>query len=60
MKASDYIARFIEQKGIDTVFELSGEIITHILDSLNQITQVKIVTMHHEQAAAFAADGSEE
>lgn len=57
MKASDYIARFIEQKGIDTVFELSGGMITHILDSLNQITQVKIVTMHHEQAAAFAADG---
>jgi acetolactate synthase-1/2/3 large subunit len=57
MKASDYIARFLEQKGIDTVFELSGGMITHILDSLNQITKINIVTMHHEQAAAFAADG---
>jgi acetolactate synthase-1/2/3 large subunit len=57
MKASDYIARFIEQKGIDTVFELSGGMITHILDSFNQTTKVNIVTVHHEQAAAFAADG---
>lgn len=57
MKASDYIARFIDQKGIDSVFELSGGMITHLLDSLNQTTKVKIVTMHHEQAAAFAADG---
>ncbi len=57
MKASDYLARFLEQKGIDTVFELSGGMITHILDSLNQITKINIVTMHHEQAAAFAADG---
>ena len=57
MKASDYIARFLEQKGIDTVFELSGGMITHILDSLNQTTKINIVTMHHEQAAAFAADG---
>jgi acetolactate synthase-1/2/3 large subunit len=30
--------------------------ITHILDSLNQTTKINIVTMHHEQAAAFAAD----
>jgi acetolactate synthase-1/2/3 large subunit len=57
MKASDYIARFIDQKGIDTVFELSGGMITHLLDSLNQTTRIRIVSMHHEQAAAFAADG---
>ena len=57
MKVSDYIARFIERKGIDAVFELSGGMITHLLDSLNQTTKIRIVTMHHEQAAAFAADG---
>ncbi|HRG57645.1 MAG TPA: thiamine pyrophosphate-binding protein [Bacteroidia bacterium] len=57
MKASDYIALFLEKKGIDTVFELSGGMITHLLDSLNQKTKINIVTMHHEQAAAFAADG---
>lgn len=56
MKASDFIATFLEKKGVKHVFELSGGMITHLLDSLNQKTSIKIVTMHHEQAAAFAAD----
>ena len=57
MKASDFIAEFLERKGIKSVFELSGGMITHILDSLNQKTSIYIITMHHEQAAAFAAEG---
>ena len=57
MKASDYIAHFIKIKNITSVFELSGGMITHILDSLNLIGGIEIVTMHHEQAASFAADG---
>ncbi|GGI28251.1 thiamine pyrophosphate-binding protein [Pedobacter mendelii] len=57
MKASDFIAQFLSKKGIESVFELSGGMITHILDSLNQTTDIKIITMHHEQAAAFAAEG---
>jgi acetolactate synthase-1/2/3 large subunit len=57
MKVSDFIAEFIEKKGISSVFELSGGMITHILDSLYQKTKVNIVTMHHEQSAAFAAEG---
>ncbi len=56
MKASDFIARFLERKGISHVFELSGGMITHLLDSLQQSTKINIITMHHEQAAAFAAD----
>lgn len=57
MKASDFIAEFLKKKGIKSVFELSGGMITHILDSLNQKTDINIITMHHEQAAAFAAEG---
>jgi acetolactate synthase-1/2/3 large subunit len=57
MKVSDYVAKFIEEKGISSIFELSGGMITHILDSLNQKTKVQIITMHHEQGAAFAAEG---
>ena len=57
MKVSDFIAEFLEKKGIKSVFELSGGMITHILDSLNQTTDINIITMHHEQAAAFAAEG---
>lgn len=56
MKVSDFIAEFLEKKGIKSIFELSGGMITHILDSINQTTNIQIVTMHHEQAAAFAAE----
>ncbi|WDF59122.1 thiamine pyrophosphate-binding protein [Flavobacterium sp. KACC 22758] len=56
MKASDFIAEFLMKKGIKSVFELSGGMITHILDSLNQKTDINIITMHHEQSAAFAAE----
>jgi acetolactate synthase-1/2/3 large subunit len=56
MKASDFVAKYLEKKGVKYVFELSGGMITHLLDSLNQKTAVNIITMHHEQSAAFAAD----
>jgi len=57
MKVSDFIADFLQKKGIKSIFELSGGMITHILDSVNQTTDINIITMHHEQAAAFAAEG---
>ncbi len=56
MKASDYIAQFLERRGVQNVFELSGGTITHILDSFMRNGKIKCVSMHHEQGAAFAAD----
>ena len=56
MKASAYIAHFLKEKGIETVFELQGGMITRIIDALHHEGGFKIVSMHHEQAAAMAAD----
>ena len=56
MKVSAYIAKFLKEKGIDTVFELQGGMITRIIDALYHEGGFKIVSMHHEQAAAMAAD----
>jgi acetolactate synthase-1/2/3 large subunit len=56
MKASDYIALALERKGVRFVFELSGGMIVHMLDSLYLRKQIRIISMHHEQAAAFAVD----
>ena len=36
MKVSDYIAAFLHAKGMRTVFELSGGMIVHMLDSLHR------------------------
>jgi acetolactate synthase-1/2/3 large subunit len=56
MKVSDYIAKFLSEQGVPFVFEMSGGMITHMLDSINRTGGPRIVSVHHEQAAAFAAD----
>lgn len=56
MKASDFIAKYLEYRGVTTVFELVGGMITHLLDSLSSQTKIRIVSMHHEQSASFAAE----
>lgn len=56
MKASDFIAAFIHKQGIHVVFEMAGGMITHMLDAIANYEDIKIVSMHHEQAASFAAD----
>lgn len=56
MKVTTYIARFLKSKGIDTIFELQGGMITRIIDAIHHEGGIKIVSMHHEQAAAMAAD----
>ena len=55
-KASDYIAEFIAVQEIDYVFEVAGGMITHILDSLHKKNKTHIISVHHEQAAAFSAE----
>jgi len=56
IKVTDYIADLLYRQGVRQVFELSGGMITHLLDSLCVKGQVQLVSVHHEQAAAFAAD----
>jgi len=56
VKASDYIARALADKGVKFVFELTGGMITHLLDSLAREERIRIVSCHHEQSAAFAAE----
>lgn len=57
MKASDAVAKFLAVHNIHHCFELVGGMITHLLDSLAQDGRFNIISMHHEQAAAFAAEG---
>ena len=56
-KGSDVIARFLDEQGVECVFELVGGMIVHLLDSIHQAGRIRIVSMHHEQGAAFAAEG---
>jgi len=56
IKVSDYIADFLYAQDVSYVFEMAGGMIAHLLDSLYQRQKINIVSMHHEQAAAFAVD----
>jgi acetolactate synthase-1/2/3 large subunit len=56
VKASDYIAAVLRHRGVKSVFEVSGGMITHMLDSIHRLGGIRVVSVHHEQAAAFAAE----
>lgn len=57
MNVVDFISKFLYAQGVTHVFELSGGMITQILDSLYREGKINIVSVKHEQAAAFAAEG---
>jgi acetolactate synthase-1/2/3 large subunit len=56
MKTADYVAKYLARNGVRYVFEMAGGMITHLLDSIHHGGGTRIVSMHHEQGAAFAAD----
>jgi acetolactate synthase I/II/III large subunit len=58
MKVADHIIGELERRGVKHVFELSGGMIAHLLDSLAQRKNISVVSMRHEQGAAFAADAT--
>lgn len=58
MRLSDYVIRFLKENyNVDTVFTVSGGGCIFLIDSLSNIDGVNYVATHHEQAAAFAAEG---
>ncbi|HHL2457744.1 thiamine pyrophosphate-binding protein [Yersinia enterocolitica] len=57
MKASDAIAHVLSANNVDFGFELIGGMIAHLVDSINLLGKTKLISVHHEQAAAFAAGG---
>lgn len=58
MKVADYVASFLAEKRVPAVFELVGGMITFLIDSIHRAGQVQLISMHHEQAAAFAAEAA--
>lgn len=57
MTNAEFIAYYLKSRGISHVYELTGGMITILLDAVHTCTDIKIVSMHHEQGAAFAAEG---
>ena len=57
MKLSDYVIDFLVSNGVTHIFEVCGGSFAHLLDSLYGRTDISTISMHHETAAAFAAEG---
>lgn len=56
VKVSDYIFEFLKQKGIDTIFSVSGGAAAHLLNSIKN-SSFNYVCNYNEQASAMAAEG---
>ncbi|MBO4556092.1 MAG: thiamine pyrophosphate-binding protein [Elusimicrobiales bacterium] len=56
IKLSDYVMKFLADRGADTVFTLPGGGAMHLVDSLGREKRLKAAGYLHEQAAAIAAD----
>lgn len=54
-KVSDYIFRFLEERGVSHCFMLPGGGCMHMLDSLGR-SKIQGVSLLHEQGAAIAAE----
>jgi len=57
MKLSTYVIDFLASQGATHIFEVCGGALAHLLDSLYAREDVCTVSMHHEMAAAIAAEG---
>jgi acetolactate synthase-1/2/3 large subunit len=54
---SDHFARWLRASGISHAFALPGGMIASLLDAIHRDGGTELVTLHHEQSVAFAADG---
>ena len=56
MIVSDYIFDFLQHKGVDTAFMVSGGQAMFLVDSLGRHPAIKTICTHHEQSAGMSAD----
>ncbi len=57
LKLSDYIAKFLFEKNVKTVFAVSGGASLHLIHAIDDHPKLNYVCTHHEQGSAMAADG---
>ena len=56
LKGSEYIAKFLEKKGIKHIFGITGGGAMHLNDAFGKNKKMKFIFFHHEQSASMAAD----
>lgn len=57
-KVADVVSHLLSLNGAKVIFGVSGGAALHILDSINKHPNLDLITTHHEQAAAMAAEST--
>jgi acetolactate synthase-1/2/3 large subunit len=57
MKLSEFLVKYLFDKGVTHVFELSGGMIANFLEAFYEFKKIEVISMHHEQGVSFAVDG---
>src|SRR3990170_2102821 len=57
IKVSDYIIKYLADKGVRHIFMLTGGGAMHLNDSIGKEKRIQYICNHHEQASAIAAEG---
>ncbi|HTL28450.1 MAG TPA: thiamine pyrophosphate-binding protein, partial [Tepidisphaeraceae bacterium] len=55
MKAAELVVHCLENEGVELLFALPGEETLHLTDALLD-SRIRVITVRHEQGAAFMAD----
>lgn len=56
MRVADFIFKYLTDKGVDTLFMLSGGQAMFLVDAVYQNKKIKAICTHHEQTAGMAAE----
>jgi len=57
IKLTDYLVKRLVEYGVQHVFMLTGGGAMHLNDSLGHEKSIRVISNHHEQASAMAAEG---
>ena len=57
MNGADVVAALLADKGVDTIFCITGAGNLALVDAIGRNTKIKFVFSHHEQAAVMEAQG---
>ena len=55
MRVADYIMQRLSQSGVKHVFQVTGRGALFLSDALAKYTDLRAISLHHEQSCAFAA-----
>ncbi|MFH1728389.1 MAG: thiamine pyrophosphate-binding protein [Pseudomonadota bacterium] len=56
MKVSDFIFKFLSEKGVDNIYMIAGGQAMFLVDAVYQNKKINVICTHHEQAAGMAAE----